>query len=70
MQAWHFNMLGALGWFVNGNLLRKTLLPAGQLKLIDALVPVLRFESYCPRPFGLSLIAIASSPCNEQETLT
>jgi SAM-dependent methyltransferase len=58
-KVWYFNMLGALGWYVNGNILGKTLLPAGQLKLIDALVPVLRAESMLPRPFGLSLIAVA-----------
>lgn len=61
-RSWYFNMLGALGWFVNGNLLGKTLLPAGQLKLIDALVPMLRLESCLPRPFGLSVIAIARVP--------
>ncbi|MEB3330190.1 MAG: class I SAM-dependent methyltransferase [Candidatus Sericytochromatia bacterium] len=61
-RAWYFNMLGALGWFVNGNLLGKTLLPAGQLRLIDALVPVLRAEQWLPRPFGLSVIAIARRP--------
>lgn len=61
-RTWYFNMLGALGWFVNGNLLGKTLLPAGQLKLIDRLVPLLKFESKLPRPFGLSVIAIARRP--------
>ncbi|MDB5098858.1 MAG: class SAM-dependent methyltransferase [Cyanobacteria bacterium RYN_339] len=61
-RSWYFNMLGALGWYVNGNLLGKTLLPAGQLKLIDALVPMLRLESFLPRPFGISVIAIARKP--------
>jgi SAM-dependent methyltransferase len=61
-RAWYFNMLGALGWFVNGNVLGKTLLPAGQLRLIDALVPVLKAEQWLPRPFGLSVIAIARRP--------
>jgi SAM-dependent methyltransferase len=61
-RTWYFNMLGALGWFVNGNVLGKTLLPAGQLRLIDALVPVLRAEQWLPRPFGLSVIAIATRP--------
>jgi SAM-dependent methyltransferase len=60
-RSWYFNMLGALGWYVNGNILGKTLLPAGQLKVIDALVPILRLESHLPRPFGLSVIAIAST---------
>lgn len=59
-RLWYFNMLGALGWYVNGNLLGKTLLPAGQLKLIDRLVPILKLESRLPRPFGLSVIALAT----------
>lgn len=61
-RTWYFNMLGALGWYVNGNLLGKTLLPAGQLALIDKLVPLLKFESQLPRPFGLSVIAVARRP--------
>jgi SAM-dependent methyltransferase len=61
-KTWYFNMLGALGWFVNGNLLGRTLLPAGQLKLINKLVPILKLESRLPRPFGLSVISIARRP--------
>ena len=55
----YFNALGALGWFVNGNLLRKTTLPSGQLKLFDRLVPLLKLEQRLPLPFGISMIAIA-----------
>lgn len=61
-RSWYFNMLGALGWFINGHLLGKTLLPAGQLRLLDALVPLLRAAPRLPRPFGLSVIAVASRP--------
>lgn len=60
-RLWYFNMLGALGWYVNGNLLGRTVLPGNQLKLIDRLVPLLRFESALPRPFGLSVIALADA---------
>ena len=58
-RLWAFNMLGALGWFVNGNLLGKTELPEAQLALFDKLVPLLRLESKLPRPFGISYIALA-----------
>jgi len=57
----YFNALGALGWFVNGTLLRKTLLPTGQMGLFDKLVPLLKFERYIPLPFGISAIAIAET---------
>lgn len=60
-ESWYFNMLGALGWYVNGNMLGKSVLPAGQLALIDRLVPLLRCESLLPRPFGISVIAIAKA---------
>lgn len=58
-RLWAFNMLGALGWYVNGNLLGKTVLPEAQLALFDRLVPLLRFEARLPRPFGISYIALA-----------
>ena len=60
-RIWHFNALGALGWYVNGNLLRKTILPTGQMKLFDRLVPLLKFEQRLTLPFGISLIAIAEA---------
>lgn len=60
-RLWHFNALGALGWFVNGNLLRKTILPTGQMKLFDRLVPLLKFEQRLTLPFGISIIAIAEA---------
>lgn len=58
-RLWAFNMLGALGWYVNGNLLGKTVLPEAQLALFDRLVPLLRLEARLPRPFGISYIALA-----------
>jgi SAM-dependent methyltransferase len=60
-RTWYFNALGALGWFVNGTLLRKTLLPTGQMKLFDLLVPLLKLERWLPLPFGISAIAIAEA---------
>lgn len=60
-RLWHFNALGALGWYVNGNLLRKTILPTGQMKLFDRLVPLLKLEQRLTLPFGISIIAIAEA---------
>ncbi|MNL06836.1 Ubiquinone biosynthesis O-methyltransferase [compost metagenome] len=60
-RSWYFNALGALGWFVNGKLLRKTLLPSGQMKLFDLLVPLLKLERWIPLPLGISVIAIAEA---------
>ncbi len=54
-----FNRLGVLGWFVNGTLLRRRLVPGLQVRFQNLLVPLLRAEARVPMPFGLSLIAIA-----------
>ncbi len=56
----HFNMLGALGWWVNVRLFRRRNLPTRQSRLLNLLVPLLRLEDRINPPFGLSLIAIAS----------
>lgn len=61
-DCWHFNALGAVGWFVNGNLLRRKVLPSGQMRLFDALVPLLRMERSLRLPFGVSLVAMARKP--------
>ena len=55
----YFNMLGALGWWVNVRLLRRRLLPELQMGLLNRLVPLLRLEDRISPPFGLSLIAVA-----------
>jgi len=56
----YFNMLGALGWWVNVRLLRRRYLPQGQSRLLNLLVPLLRLEDRVSPPFGLSLIAVAT----------
>ena len=60
-RRWHFNALGSLGWFVNGNLFRKTILPTGQMMLINWLPPLLNFKQRQTLPFGISTIAIAEA---------
>jgi glycosyltransferase involved in cell wall biosynthesis len=57
-----FNRLGILGWYLNSVLLRRTRVPALQLRLQNLLVPLLRAESALRLPFGLSLIAIGRKP--------
>jgi SAM-dependent methyltransferase len=63
----YVNMLGGLGWFVNGGLLRRRVPPRGQLRLLNGVVPCLRFlEHLMPAPFGVSLLSVArktSVPC-------
>ena len=56
----YINILGALGWWLNGRVLKKTVPPSGQLRFFNQLVPVLRtFESLFDSPFGISLLTVA-----------
>ncbi|HET8892681.1 MAG TPA: class I SAM-dependent methyltransferase [Gaiellaceae bacterium] len=54
------NVLGIVGWALNGKLLHRSLIPEGQYGFYDRLVPMLsRVEAALRVPFGLSLVAVA-----------
>lgn len=55
----HLNMLGALGWFVNGKVLRRQLIPSRQLRLFDFIIKLLALEKWIQPPFGLSILLVA-----------
>lgn len=59
VRCCYFNAFGVAGWWVNHVLLGRTQLPAGQVRLFDAiLVPLAAAaERVVPPPFGLSLVA-------------
>jgi SAM-dependent methyltransferase len=57
----YFNMAGIPGWWVSGKLLGREIIPAGPLKLFDALVPLFRLERFLPWRIGQSLIAIGEA---------
>jgi SAM-dependent methyltransferase len=62
-QLYFMNPLGIAGWLLNGKLLKRDVVPAGQYSLYNRLVPVLAgVERIVKPPFGLSLIAIARKP--------
>ncbi|OGP76542.1 MAG: hypothetical protein A2V86_05085 [Deltaproteobacteria bacterium RBG_16_49_23] len=55
----YFNFFGILGWFVNGTLLRRQLLPAGQVRIFNRMVPLfMKIEKIIPKWVGQSLIAV------------
>jgi len=55
----YFNFFGIFGWFVNGTLLRRSVLPAGQVRMFNQLVPLMvQMERWVPTLIGQSLIAI------------
>ncbi|MDP3909501.1 MAG: class I SAM-dependent methyltransferase [Gemmatimonadales bacterium] len=54
----YFNLAGITGWRLTGRVLRRRAIPAGSLRLYDALVPLFRLERWLPWRVGQSLIAI------------
>jgi SAM-dependent methyltransferase len=58
----YLNWLGAIGWLVNGRILRRKLIPSRQLRLFDFLIVLLKLESYFQLPCGLSLLVTAEKP--------
>jgi len=66
----HVNPVGALGWLVQGRLLRRNSLPHGGLRLYDRLVPLLRAFDVLPLPVGLSLWAVAKTTGIASESAT
>jgi len=55
----YLNAIGAIGWFVNGRIFRRKLIPSRQLRAFDVLVKILALEKFFEPPFGLSMMAIA-----------
>jgi len=56
------NRPGVFGWWVNGRLLRRRVLPRGQLSVFKLALPLLRSEEATPPAWGLSLLAIGRKP--------
>ncbi len=55
----HFNAIGAVGWWVQYKLLRRTIHGDSQFGLMNLAIPVMRpLERFVAPPFGLSLVAI------------
>src|ERR1051325_1082463 len=56
-EIFHQNFFGRFGWWLNGRVLRRSHVPAGQSRVFDLFVPLLRrLEGKRPRK-GLSLVA-------------
>ncbi|MFN2325333.1 MAG: class I SAM-dependent methyltransferase [Gemmatimonadales bacterium] len=61
IQLKWYNRAGVPGWWFNARVRKSPRVPIGQLRLFDALVPLLRYEKYLPLPFGQSLIAVGTA---------
>jgi len=55
----YFNLIGIAGWWVSGSLLRKKIIPEGQMKLYNFFVPVFRIiDKMTNKGLGLSVIMV------------
>ncbi len=55
----YLNILGLIGWFVNGKLEKRKILPGWQLKIFDIISqPLLWLETKIRFPFGLSILTL------------
>jgi SAM-dependent methyltransferase len=60
LSMWSMNAPGVLGWFVNGRILRRPLIPSVQAGLYDRVVPLVgRLEQLVHPPVGQSLVLVA-----------
>ncbi len=56
----YLNSFGILGWWLNGKVLKRELLPSGQLNLYNRLVPFfMKIEDWTGPPCGLSHVVCA-----------
>ena len=56
-KIFSFNILGIFGWFLNGNVFKKSEINKNASSIFDKLIPIMKvIEKYSGRPFGLSVI--------------
>jgi len=67
-DIFHQNYFGRFGWWLNGRVLRRAHVPAGQSRIFDLFVPLLRrLEGKNPRK-GLSIVAVAARPLSHAQS--
>jgi len=68
IESRYLNVLGLVGWFVSGKILRKDQLETDQLSLFDAIsTPFLFLEKIFRSPLGLSVFVVARKPRKAKE---
>ena len=66
----YVNLLGLVGWFVNGRVLRRNIIPPKEVALFERLLPLVRVEDHLRLPVGLGLCAQATKPGTKPATKT
>ena len=59
MKSRYFNAAGIAGWFISGKMQHHKIIPEGQIRLYNSLVPLFKlFDSIILHSFGLSVITV------------
>ena len=56
----YMNRIAVPGWWLNSRVLKRRVLPRGQLAAFRWILPLLKLEEKSSPSFGLSLLALAS----------
>jgi hypothetical protein len=56
------NRVAVPGWWLNSRILKRKVMPKGQLRFFKWIMPLLRLEEKNPPSFGLSLLVLARKP--------
>lgn len=55
----YYNAMGVLGWYVSGNILKKKMIPGGQMKLYNSMVPLWKvLDFFTQKIIGLSVVQV------------
>jgi len=69
-RMFYFNMLGIVGWYINGNLGGNPKINSGAYKIFDKIVPLIRYsEKIIGKKMGLSLICYLKKNISKGYTL-
>jgi SAM-dependent methyltransferase len=69
-RMFYFNMLGIVGWYINGNLGGNPRINSGAYKIFDKIVPLIRYsEKIIGKKMGLSLICYLKKNISKRDTL-
>jgi hypothetical protein len=59
ISAFYFNAVGTLGWWVSGKLFKNKMIPEGEMKLYNTLVPIIKIvDKVTFNKVGLSVICV------------
>ncbi|MCK5857051.1 MAG: class I SAM-dependent methyltransferase [Bacteroidales bacterium] len=58
----YFNFIGVFGWWFNGSLLKKKTIPSAQMRLYNALVPIIKLiDKMIINKMGLSVVSVGEN---------